>query len=76
MIMLNVSRISERLARNVANVLVANPSGMTTAEIAAEIGVKRDSIPPRMKGLEVTGYVERTGKFRNRRTVWKAATAY
>ncbi len=69
--LLNRTCTSQELARNVVRVLANYPHGLTSAEIAAVIGIKRDSVSPRMKALEDRGLIERTGLRRARKTVWR-----
>lgn len=46
--------------------------GLTTREIAREIGLERDSVSPRMKPLLNRGLVERTDVRRGGCCVWRA----
>lgn len=61
-------------ARVLDHLAAAGEDGATTAELAAALGVGRDSVSPRMAALEAAGDVERTPARRDGRTVWRRAT--
>ena len=60
------------LAALVLDALRANPSGLTSHELAAQLGRDLVSISPRMRPLVDKGFVREAGT-RDRRTIWRVA---
>lgn len=47
-----------------------SPVGATSSEIARHLGIGRDSVSPRMKGMESSGRIWRNGERRDGQAVW------
>ena len=63
---------ANRLEKVVLSSLLEHRFGLTVKEIAAETGIDKWSISPRMSPLEKKGLIHRTEKRRDRSIVWRA----
>lgn len=72
---MNRSGKSSTLSQAVFECLDLAGGGMTSTEIALKLGVGRDSVSPRMRGLQESGLVRRSGERRNGQAVWVRGSA-
>jgi hypothetical protein len=70
-----VKKLNERQRRVLAVVAAYGTRGMTTLEVANEMGVPRDTISPRFKELETGKYIQRKKILVNGELVTKTRTA-